>query len=122
MTYFPPHILIAEDNREHREALAHVFAGRGYRVTAVADGLEALRTVAGAHVDVLLTDLRMPRLGGMALLRVAREIRPDIPVIVITAYGDDVTAGEAGARGAVAFLRKPIRRDQILAATAAALG
>jgi DNA-binding NtrC family response regulator len=117
-----PHILIAEDNREHREALARIFNRQGYRVTTAGDGAEALRLLAEADVDLLVTDLRMPRLGGMALLREVREVHPEVPVIIVTAYGDDVSAVEAGAWGAMAFLQKPIRRDQILALAARALG
>ena len=122
MRHITPHILVAEDNREHREALARIFGRCGYRVTTAGDGAEALGVLAGADVDLVVTDLRMPRLGGMALLRELREIHPEVPVIIVTAYGDDVSALEAVEWGAVAFLQKPIRREQILAAAARALG
>jgi len=122
MMHVSPHILIVEDNREHREALARIFGRRGYRVTTVGDGAEALRILAQADMDLVVTDLRMPRLGGMALLREIREMHPEVPVIVVTAYGDSVSAVEATGWGAVAFLQKPIRRDQILEVAARALG
>lgn len=117
-----PHILVVDDNPEHREALARIFGRHGYRATVAADGAEALGILAEADVDLVITDLRMPRVGGLALLREIQKHHPGIPVIIITAYGDSISAIEAAGWGAAAFLQKPIRRDQILGVAARALG
>jgi DNA-binding NtrC family response regulator len=122
MTYVQGHILLVDDNREHREALARIFGRHGYLVTAAADGAEALRVLAEADIDLVVTDLRMPRVGGLALLRGIHQNQPGIPVIIITAYGDSISAVEAAGWGAAAFLQKPVRRDQILGVAARALG
>jgi len=116
-----PHILVVDDDREHREALGRTFGRHGYRVTAAADGAEALRILAEADIDLVITDLRMPRVGGLALLREIQQNHPGIPVVIITAYGDSISAVEAAGWGATAFLQKPIRRDQILGVAARAL-
>jgi len=122
MMHPEPHVLVVDDSREHREALARIFGRHGYRVTAAADGAEALQALGEGDIDLVVTDLRMPRLGGLGLLREIQKIRREIPVIIITAYGDSVSAVEAAGWGAAAFLQKPIRRDQILGVAARALG
>jgi DNA-binding NtrC family response regulator len=84
--------------------------------------VEAIRAAGGTRIDLVVTDLRMPRLDGLGLLRELRRDHPDVPVILITAHGDDVSAAEAAGWGAVAFLQKPIRKDDILAIVARAIG
>ncbi len=114
-------ILIADDNRGHREALARILGRRGYHVTVADDGAEALRVLGEAHFDLVVTDLRMPRLDGLALLRHIRRSHPGVLVIVLSAYGDSISALQASRWGALAFLQKPIQKDDILALVERAL-
>jgi len=81
-----PRILIAEDDDAVREFVARALALQGHEVTAVVDGGQALEALAGASFDLLLTDIVMPGLDGIALaLKVAKE-RPDMPVLLMTGY------------------------------------
>jgi CheY-like chemotaxis protein len=81
-----PRILIAEDDDAVREFVARALALQGHEVTAVVDGGQALEALADASFDLLLTDIVMPGLDGIALaLKVAKE-RPDMPVLLMTGY------------------------------------
>src|SRR5688572_1199651 len=102
-------ILIAEDEEGVREFLVDALEAVGHEVTAAADGREAARLAEAHAFDVLLTDLRMSGLGGMALLRSLRKTQPELQIIVLTAYGTVETAVEAMKLGAVDYLQKPLR-------------
>ncbi|MEO8603233.1 MAG: sigma-54 dependent transcriptional regulator [bacterium] len=101
-------ILVADDEAGVRAFLAGALAGDGHHVAQAADGVEALEQLRRHSFHVLITDLRMPRLDGLALLRQARAERPDTEVIVLTAYGAVDTAIEAMKLGAFEYLQKPL--------------
>ncbi len=101
-------ILVAEDEPGLRAFIAEALEGDGHRVSQAADGAEALRQLAGAAFDLLITDLRMPNLDGMALLRRSRAEQPEMEVIVLTAHGSVDSAVEAMRLGAFDYLEKPI--------------
>ena len=107
-------ILVADDDDSLRRVLEFQLREGGYDVLTAADGLAALDHFTARDVDCLVTDLRMPGLSGLDLLRRASAIRGETPVIVITAYGDLETAVEAMRAGAFDYVTKPFNRDQIL--------
>ncbi len=89
--------------------ITEALAARGFRVLTTDDGYEALRLLAQEHVDVLFTDLVMPDLDGVELVKQARLLRPDLRVIMETGYAS--RAKEAASLGKLLF--KPLRADQI---------
>ena len=107
-------ILIADDDDSLRRVLEFQLREAGYEVLAAADGIEALELFTERELDCLITDLRMPRLSGLELLRRASAIASETPVIVITAYGDIETAVEAMRAGAFDYVTKPFNREEIL--------
>ena len=101
-------ILVADDERGVRGFIAEALEDDGHAVVQVADGAEAAGRLARESFDLLITDLRMPRLDGMALLRQVHAEQPETEVIVLTAFGTVDTAVEAMKLGAFDYLQKPI--------------
>jgi two-component system response regulator HydG len=106
-------VLIVDDKREMAEMLADGLAAHGYETIAM-QSREALVAVARDPVDLLVTDLRMPEVDGLALLEASRKAAPDRPVIVMTAYGAVDTAVESIRRGAYHYLSKPFKLEELL--------
>jgi DNA-binding NtrC family response regulator len=107
-------LLVVDDERAQREMLSAILGRAGYDVEVAADGDEALRKLETATFDLLLTDQRLPRMDGLELLDRARRVRPDLAVVLMTAYGTVSTAVEAMKRGASDYLTKPFERDELL--------
>jgi two-component system NtrC family response regulator len=107
-------ILIADDDDSLRRVLEFQLREEAYEVLAAANGLEALELFTQHEVACLITDLRMPGLSGLELVRRVSAIARETPAIVITAYGDVETAVEAMRAGAFDYITKPFNRDQIL--------
>lgn len=101
-------ILIADDEQAQREMLAGFLRKRGYEVLHAGDGGKALEIVKQESVDLVLSDLRMPEMSGIELLKGVREINPLIEVIVLTAYGTIDSAVDAMQKGAFTFVSKPV--------------
>ena len=101
-------ILVADDERGVRGFIAEALEDDGHAVVQAADGAEAAGRLARESFDLLFTDLKMPRLDGMALLRQVRAEQPELEVIVLTAYGTVDSAVEAMKLGAFDYLQKPI--------------
>jgi two-component system, NtrC family, response regulator AtoC len=101
-------ILVADDEPGLRAFAAEVLQDDGHVVVQAADGVEAAQRLARESFDLLITDLKMPRLDGLALLRQARLEQPEMEVIMLTAYGSVDTAVEAMKLGAFDYLQKPI--------------
>jgi two-component system NtrC family response regulator len=106
-------ILVVDDEKRQRETLAGVMAGWGHEVRQAANAEAALNMVSGEVIDLILTDLRMPGQSGLDLLASCRKLRPDIAVIVMTAYGSIEGAVDAMRHGAADFVTKPIDLDQL---------
>jgi two-component system response regulator HydG len=104
-----------------RATTAMVLRQAGYLVDEAEDGAAALRQLDGDGYDVVLTDLRMPNVDGMEVLRTVRQVAPETEVIVMTAYGTIATAVEAIRRGAYDFLAKPFKEEELLLRTAKAV-
>jgi DNA-binding NarL/FixJ family response regulator len=115
-------VLIADDQRVVREGLAIVVGGFPDTevVGLAADGVEALELVASESPDVVLMDLRMPRLDGVEATRTVRERYPGVQVVVLTTYADDESIVAALSAGAAGFLTKDAARDDIRRAVEAA--
>ncbi len=106
-------ILVVDDEPGIREMLRAALARDGHRVTTASSGEEALVRLRDEGCDLLLTDLAMPGMDGVELLRRVQEIAPDVPSIVITAYGSKETAIEAMRHGAVNYLEKPFDIEEM---------
>jgi CheY-like chemotaxis protein len=103
----PPKILIVDDESDMRETCVRIFARDGYRCQAVTDGQEALDLLEGERPDLILTDLRMPRVDGLTLLRHVQRLPFPPPVVVFTAYVSEGSIREVLEAGAAAYLPKP---------------
>jgi len=108
-------ILIVDDYESERQLMIETLAGVGYtRVTEAENGFEAVRKFQEDHYDLVISDVMMPGMGGMELLRQIRKINPLTPVILITAHPETEVAVSAIKSGAVDFLPKPYRIDDLL--------
>src|SRR5256886_2194992 len=107
-------ILIVDDEEPIRQVLTEVLSGHGYVVRAASDGEEALRELAAHDYDAVVTDVRMPRVDGLQLVRAVQEQSPDTTVIVMSAYGSHDLAIDAMKAGAYDYLGKPFRPDEVL--------
>jgi DNA-binding NtrC family response regulator len=108
-------ILIVDDEIEILELLELIITDKtGYRVLTSSNSLEVLEILRREKPDLLITDLRMPEVDGLELLVGALRLDPDLPFIVITAYGTCEVALEALEKGVFDFITKPFRQEQIL--------
>src|SRR5213082_434251 len=110
----PATLLVADDDPGLRESLERTLTREGYRVVLASDGRAALERVQAGGVDLIVTDLRMPGLTGLELLRAAKAIAPAVDVILLTAFGTVEEAVKAMKDGAYDFLTKPFRREQLI--------
>ncbi|HYK88472.1 MAG TPA: sigma-54 dependent transcriptional regulator [Acidobacteriota bacterium] len=106
-------ILIVDDEPGQRQLLSGSL-GKDYAVTVAADGLEATQLLAARSFDLIITDERMPRMSGPELIRWVRERMPEIPIIVLTAYGSIESAVDAIKLGAQEYLTKPLKSPEEL--------
>ena len=106
-------VLVADDEKNIREGLREALILDGYDVLLAADGREALDTVNRGDVDLLITDLKMPRLSGEELLRSVASQFPTVPVIILTGHGTIESAVQAMHDGAYDFLTKPVNLDRL---------
>jgi DNA-binding NtrC family response regulator len=107
-------ILIADDEASIRDGLVDVLTDEGYDVTGVGDGAGAIGAIAQSSYDVVVTDLRMPGLDGLEVLRRVRELSPQTLVLLITAYASVETAVEALRNGAHDYILKPLIVEDVL--------
>jgi DNA-binding NtrC family response regulator len=107
-------VLVVEDDLEMRRLLEDELRDAGHEVRAAGDGSEALEVLTRDSVDVVVTDLQMPGLRGQELLAEVRVREPDLPVVIITAFGSIESAVEAMRAGAYHYVAKPFRMEQLL--------
>ncbi len=107
-------ILLADDDVNLRRVLEFQLSEAGYNVSTAQDGAEALEIFTNSDFDCVVTDLRMPKLSGLELLERIKAANTEIPVIVITAFGEVETAVTAMKAGAFDYINKPFNRDEIL--------
>ena len=106
-------ILVVDDEPAQRTVLGGFLRKRGFEVAQGASVEEGLAHVSARTIDLVLTDLHMPGGGGLALLEGVRAINPEIPVVVMTAFGTVATAVDAMKKGAADYLTKPIDLDEL---------
>ncbi len=109
-----PTLLIVDDDESNLESLQGVFAREGYQILVAPGGREALELVRRERIDVVLTDLMMPEMDGLDLLRSVKTVSPETEVILMTAYGTVARAVEAMKEGAYDFVTKPFKKIQII--------
>jgi DNA-binding NtrC family response regulator len=117
----PAVIVVADDETRQRETLARVLEAAGHRVTAVADGRAAIAEVERGPVDIVITDLRMPDLGGEDVLRAVKQVQPETAVVILTAFGTVAGAVRAMRAGASDYLTKPVDLEELDLVVARAL-
>ena len=117
-----PRVLVVDDEQAVRDLLAKTLTMADYDVDAAPDGASAIDRLRAAEYDLLITDLKMPGMDGLSVIREARRAAPDLPIIIITGYSTEASAIEAINLGVAGYLTKPFRLPRILAAAARALG
>lgn len=108
-----PNLLIADDDTAFRETLCGVFETRGFRTLAASDGDEALEIVRQEAVHVLLTDMHMPRMDGLEMLRRVKRLRRTIPSILLSGDVDEKLERAARQADAISVLHKPVRFEDV---------
>jgi excisionase family DNA binding protein len=117
-----PRILVVDDEAGIRELLAKTLAVAEYDVNLAPGGQEALERLHREQYDLLITDLRMPGVDGLTLIREARRFMPQLPIVIITGYSTEASAIEAINLGVNGYLTKPFRVPKVLSVAAKALG
>jgi DNA-binding response OmpR family regulator len=107
-------ILIVEDDTMTRKALEHRITKDGYKVLSAVDGKQAAEIIKNEKIDLLLTDLYMPNLSGLDLINIVRkELRKNIPIIMLTRVGLEETVLKAFELGADDYMTKPFNPDEL---------
>jgi two-component system response regulator PilR (NtrC family) len=108
-----PRILIVDDEQSMREWMRLLFKGEGYEVLTAPDGIVAKELLATEYIDLVLTDIRMPRMGGLELLKAVKEMAPETIVMMMTAHftQDSADWNQAHLMGAADLLEKPFNND-----------
>ncbi|MBI4475969.1 MAG: response regulator [Acidobacteria bacterium] len=117
-----PRILVVDDEASIREVLSKTLALAEYDVDVANDGSSALERLRSGEYDLLITDLKMPGVDGLTVIREVRRSNPSMPIIIVTGYSTEAAAIEAINLGVNGYLTKPFRVPRILAAAARALG
>ncbi|UEG49275.1 sigma-54 dependent transcriptional regulator [Ferruginibacter lapsinanis] len=109
-----PNILIIDDEKAIRKTLAEILSYEGYKIDEAADGEEGFKKFSNAAYDVVLCDVKMPKMDGIEFLEKARQINPDVPIIIISGHGNIETAVEAVKKGAFDYISKPPDLNRML--------
>jgi two-component system response regulator AtoC len=109
-----PHVLVVDDEPNVRRVLATLLEQAGFAATRAASGEQALDLVRSLDPDLVITDLKMPGIDGLELLRRLQQSFPEIPVVMLTAHGTVANAVEAMKCGALDFLTKPFDKQQVI--------
>jgi DNA-binding NtrC family response regulator len=107
-------ILIIDDEKAIRKTLSEILSFENYKVDEAADGEEGLKKFKEGNYDVVLCDIKMPKIDGLEFLQKAVEVNPDVPVIMISGHGNIETAVEAVKKGAYDFIQKPPDLNRLL--------
>ncbi len=117
-----PRVLVADDEASVRDLLSKTLALAEYEVDVVPDGRSAVDRLRVLPYDLLITDLKMPGVDGLSVIREARSLKADIPIIIITGFSTEASAIEAVNLGVSGYLTKPFRIPRVLSVAARALG
>ncbi|MBS1655324.1 MAG: sigma-54-dependent Fis family transcriptional regulator [Bacteroidetes bacterium] len=107
-------ILIIDDEKAIRKTLTEILSFEGYKIEEASDGEEGLKKFRDKTYDVVLCDIKMPKLDGIEFLQKASEVNPDVPIIMISGHGNIETAVEAVKKGAYDFISKPPDLNRLL--------
>jgi len=118
----PSSVLVVDDEASIRDLLSKTLALAEYDIDVAPDGRSALERMRMYAYDLLIADLKMPGMDGLALIREAKRFKADLPVLIITGFSTESSAIEAVNLGVAGYLTKPFRVPQVLAAAAKALG
>lgn len=113
----PVKILIVDDDEVYRDVLKDAIVQENTELSLAASGEEALELLESSPFDILITDLNMPGIDGLTLLKRARQLYPDILTLIITGYGSLESAVEAIRSGAYDYIQKPFRIDEVAVST-----
>ena len=116
------HILLVDDEPDVLHILSQIMATAGHDVVTIEDGGAAVAKLQEVIFDLMIADIRMSPMDGMDVLRAARRLKPDMPVVILTAYRGDATRQAAMELGAYAYLTKPFRMSEVLDTVDLALG
>ncbi len=107
-------ILVVDDEAISRELLREILTPEGYAVLEAQDGREALEQLEKNAVDLMITDRQMPGMDGMTLLKELKARKRKVPALMVSAYGEDSFWGEAVGLGALDYVTKPFKPDEVL--------
>jgi DNA-binding NtrC family response regulator len=110
----PGRILLVDDDPHFLHVLSRVLSGEKFQVTASSGACEAIEILRRAQFDLVICDLRMPECDGLSFLQAVRREGNDVPVIILTAYGEVETYLEAMNAGATEYLNKPINSEELV--------
>jgi len=114
-------ILVVDDESIVLASMSLLLKGEGHEITAIEHSDEAVTLLKNHPYDLLITDIRMAPVDGMALMQLAQKLYPGMPVIVVSAYAADKVAEQSFAAGCVAYITKPFRISEVLDAIRKAL-
>ncbi len=106
-------ILIVDDEEMMRTLLNRILSREGYKIRSAEDGVVALEVLKAEKVDIIISDMKMPRMDGFELLKIVKNEYPKIGVIIMTAYGDTYTVKDALLLGADEYVTKPFKSYEI---------
>jgi DNA-binding response OmpR family regulator len=115
-------VLVVDDEPSIRDLLQKTLALAEYEVDTASDGGTALGLLRASEYDLLVADLKMPGMDGLTLIRQARRVRSDLPVIIVTGFSSESSAIEALNLGVAGYLLKPFGVPDVLSAASKALG
>ena len=114
-------ILVVDDETNYLTVMEALLGEEGYEVLTAPGGHDALKLTGSSDVDLVLTDMKMPKMNGIELLGELKRLYPDLPVIMMTAYGTVEKAVEAMKTGAFDYILKPFKNEELLVTIARAL-
>ena len=117
-----PRVLVVDDESSIRDLLSKTLALADYEVDVASDGQSALDRMRLSPYNLLITDLKMPGMDGMAMISEARRLDSDLPIIIITGFSTETNAIDAANTGVSGYLTKPFKVPKVLEVAAKALG
>src|SRR5580698_4048195 len=109
-----PNILIIDDERSIRKTLSEILSYEGYKIEEAVDGEDGLKKFLSASYDIVICDVKMPKMDGIEFLEKARAANPDVPIIIISGHGNIESAVEAVKKGAFDYISKPPDLNRLL--------
>jgi len=106
-------ILVVDDEEMMRTLLNRILSREGYKIRSAEDGVVALEVLKAEKFDIIISDMKMPRMNGFELLKIVKKEYPKIGVIIMTAYGDTYTVKDALLLGADEYITKPFKSYEI---------